>query len=78
MDLTVVPDLPVNCAFVIFLLISIMFGTEKKLLQSKLRKASAGRVSGDLSKSVASSRKDISTSTDDLGKGGPLIFLCYY
>ncbi|XP_030470063.1 protein BLISTER [Syzygium oleosum] len=38
---------------------------EKKLLQSKLRKAAAGRVSGDLSKSVAS-RKDISTSTDDL------------
>lgn len=38
---------------------------EKKLLQSKLRKASAGRASGDLSKSIASG-KDISTSTDDL------------
>ncbi|KAF8014323.1 hypothetical protein BT93_H0231 [Corymbia citriodora subsp. variegata] len=38
---------------------------EKKLLQSKLRKASAGRASGDLSKSITS-RKEISTSTDDI------------
>lgn len=43
--------------------------TEKKLLQSKLRKASASGKSIDISSSHTE-KKDMSTSTEDLGKDG--------
>lgn len=42
-------------------------GTEKKLLQSKLRKAAASGKAIDVKKS-ATDKKDVSTSTEDLGK----------
>ena len=45
-----------------------MFDSEKKVLQSKLRKTSASGKSIDVIKNPAS-KKDISTSTEDLGNG---------
>ena len=44
----------------------LYLGTEKKLLQSKLRKASAGGKSVDTTKSSVN-KKDVCTSTEDLG-----------
>lgn len=41
--------------------------TEKKLLQSKLRKASTAEKSADVSKSQNLIKKNASTSTEDLG-----------
>lgn len=53
-----------------------LYYTEKKLLQSKLWKASSSGKSIDLNKN-STSRKDISTSTEDLGNGCLVfLFLC--
>ena len=46
---------------------SHFYDTEKKLLQSKLRKASASGKSFDINQS-AGNKMDMSTSTEDLGK----------
>ena len=61
-----------NCLLYLFfffykaLYCSYFPNTEKKLLQKKVRKASANGKSIDASKSPTD-RKDVSTSTDDLG-----------
>lgn len=44
----------------------LLSGTEKKLLQSMLRKASTSGKNVDVSKNT--NNKDVSTSTEDLGK----------
>lgn len=45
----------------------LLSGIEKKLLQSMLRKASTSGKKVDVSKSTTNN-KDVSTSTEDLGK----------
>lgn len=50
-------------------------GTEKKLLQSMLRKASTNEKKADVSKSTAK-KKDVFTSTEDLGK--QILFCCVF
>lgn len=54
-----------------------LFHTEKKVLQSKLRKASGSGKSVDFNKS-ASSRKDMSTSTEDLGNFALFLLVLFF
>jgi hypothetical protein len=50
-------------------------GTEKKLLQSMLRKASTNEGKADVSKSTTN-KKDVFTSTEDLGNY--FVYCAYY
>lgn len=65
-----------NCSLDFFFISLIIFpSTEKKLLQKKLRNASANGKSLDVSKSPI--RKDVSTSTEDLGMD-VFFLICIY
>lgn len=53
-----------------------LYYTEKNVLQSKLRKASGSGKSIDINK-ISTSKKDMSTSTEDLGNHCLVfLFLC--